>query len=392
MAIGFVSFSSILPLFVSTMTDSKLLVGLIPAIHNMGWQLPQIFTARKVSRLKRFKPFVVTMTIQERIPFLFLGLMTWFLPGASSNLRLLITFLLLIWQGFGGGLAANAWQNLIGKLIPSDYRGSFFGLQSAIANLLASGSAILSGLILEKLDSPLDFTILFFSAVFCFSISWLFLNQTRESEENPVNENLAHIPYWQEILRILKEDAPFRWFLICRSLLQFGFMASAFYTVYAVRVHHVSETTAGLLASVLMITQTIANPLLGWLGDRWSRKWILVLGSVACFLSCILAWLAPSVGLFFVVIILIGLANTAYWTIGLAFTLDFGREDQRSTYVGLANSLIAPATILAPILGGWLVDISGYATTFILAAIASLVTAAAYLIFVKDPEKDQQKA
>jgi MFS family permease len=185
----------------------------------------------------------------------------------------------------------------------------------------------------------------------------------------------------------MKADQSFRWFLICRMMLQFGFMASAFYTVYAVRVHHVSETTAGLLASVLMITQTIANPLLGWLGDRWSRKWLLVLGAVACFLSCMFAWLAPSVGLFFVVIILIGLANTSYWTVGLAFTLDFGKEDQRSTYVGMANSLIAPATIIAPILGGWLVDISTYSTTFIVAAVASLLTAVAYLVFVRDPHK-----
>jgi hypothetical protein len=28
------------PLFVSTFTDSAILIGLVPAIHNMGWQLP----------------------------------------------------------------------------------------------------------------------------------------------------------------------------------------------------------------------------------------------------------------------------------------------------------------------------------------------------------------
>jgi MFS family permease len=387
MALGFVSFSTIIPLYVSTLTDSKLLIGLIPAIHNMGWQLPQLFMARKVAGLKRYKPFVFSMTVQERIPFFFLGLMTWFLPGASTQLRLLITYILLIWQGLGGGIAANAWQNMIGKLFPSEYRGAFFGLQSAAANLLASGSAIAAGVILERFASPLDFTILFFAATIGFSISWFFLGLTREPDENHLNEAEFIIPFWQTILQILRKDVSFRWFLICRSILQFGFMASAFYTVYAVRVHHVSEMTAGVLASVLMITQTVANPLLGWLGDRWSRKWLLVLGAIACCLSCILAWLAPSVGLFFVVIILIGLANTAYWTVGLAFTLDFGQEEQRATYVGLANTLIAPATIIAPILGGLLVDLFNYSVTFIVAAVASLLTAIAYLVFVRDPQK-----
>jgi len=391
MAFGFVSISTILPLYVSTLTDSKLLIGLIPAIHNMGWQLPQLFMARKVAGLKKYKPFVFSMTVQERIPFFFLGLMTWFLPGASTQLRLIITFLLLTWQGLGGGIAANAWQNMIGKLFPSEYRGAFFGLQSAAANLFASGSSIAAGLILERFESPLDFTILFFAAMIGFSISWYFLGLTREPDENPVPEVEITIPFWQTILEILRKDRSFRWFLICRSMLQFGFMASAFYTVYAVRVHNVSETTAGVLASVLMITQTVANPLLGWLGDRWSRKWLLVLGAVACCLSCVLAWLAPSVGLFFVVIILIGLANTAYWTVGLAFTLDFGEEEQRSTYVGLANTLIAPATIIAPLLGGLLVDVFNYSVTFIVAAVISLLTAIAYLVFVHDPQKAQAK-
>ena len=43
--IGFGSFITILPLFVSHMTDSALLIGLIPAIHSAGWQLPQLLTA-----------------------------------------------------------------------------------------------------------------------------------------------------------------------------------------------------------------------------------------------------------------------------------------------------------------------------------------------------------
>jgi len=38
--IGFGSFTMIIPLFVSNMTNSALLIGLIPAIHNVGWQLP----------------------------------------------------------------------------------------------------------------------------------------------------------------------------------------------------------------------------------------------------------------------------------------------------------------------------------------------------------------
>ena len=70
MALGFASFVTVLPLFVSNMTDSPILIGLIPAIHSMGWQLPQLLIADRVARLSRYKPMVLLLTIQERIPFL----------------------------------------------------------------------------------------------------------------------------------------------------------------------------------------------------------------------------------------------------------------------------------------------------------------------------------
>ena len=47
---GFASFAAIIPLFVSHLTYSALLIGLVPAIHNVGWQLPQLLTADWISR------------------------------------------------------------------------------------------------------------------------------------------------------------------------------------------------------------------------------------------------------------------------------------------------------------------------------------------------------
>ena len=55
---------------------------------------------------------------------------------------------------------------------------------------------------------------------------------------------------------------------------------------------------------------------------------------------------------------LTGVANTALWTIMMALTLQFGNDEERPTYVGMANTLVAPVTILAPFFGGWLATIA----------------------------------
>ncbi len=384
LALGFASFTAILPLFVYSLTDSALLIGLIPAIHNMGWQLPQLFTARYITRLEQFKPFVTFMTIQERLPFLGFALVAWFLPSLGTRTALIIIFILLIWQGLGAGMTANAWQNMVAKIIPSEYLATFFGMQSGVSNLLSSAGSIIAGILLTRLGSPLDFTLCFLLACVFMAVSWLFLRQTREPKRRLDTLDTGRQDFWKNIRRILVNDHSFRWFLITRLVFQFGLMAFAFYTVYAVHHHGLSEAGAGLLASVLLITQVAANPLLGWLADHWSRKYVLEIGAAATACSALLAWLAPSPAWFYLVMVLEGIANTSFWTIGLAATMDFGSEQDRPSYVGLANTMIAPTAILAPVIGGWLADEAGYAATFILAASVALLSVFLLHFFVRE--------
>ncbi|MCL4560242.1 MAG: MFS transporter [Chloroflexi bacterium] len=383
-ALGFASFTTVLPLFVSSLTSSAILIGLIPAIHSMGWQLPQLLTARQVSRLTHIKPSVLLLTIQERVPFLGLAVVAWFVPLIHRNLGLVLIYALLIWQGLGGGLAANGWQNMIAKVIPSENRATFFGLQSAAASLLAGAGAIAAGYILDRLPSPLDFSLCFIFASGMMVFSWFAMSWTKEPIQPATGLPQINSSLRKEVLSIIKRDRPFTWYLIARMLSQFGTMAFAFYTVYAVHHHGMSELAAGYLTGVLFITQVIANPVLGWLADRWSKKAALELGAVCGAFSALIAWLAPNVNWFFLVVILGGIASTSFWTIGLAYTMEFGTEADRPTYIGLANTLIAPSTILGPLLGGWAADAMGYSYTFIIAAGFCLVTAVVLHLIVKD--------
>jgi MFS family permease len=299
---------------------------------------------------------VLTLTIQERLPYLGLAAIAWFVPALGPKVALALTFLMLIWQGLGGGVTATAWQSMIGKIIPGDRWGLFFGFQASSANLLASASAVGAGILLERNAYPLDFTLCFLATGAAMVFSWFFLAQTRETESQPVATTLEQGSLWTGLRTILSRDVNFRWFLVVRVLYQFATMAFAFYTVYAVRSYGMSEGLAGIMTGVLTAVQTAANPLLGWLGDRWSHRGIMALGALAATVSAWLAWKASTVDVFYLVFILAGIANVAYWTIGMAMTLEFGSEAERPVYIGLANTLVAPAAFLVPLFGGWLAD------------------------------------
>lgn len=383
-AMGFASFVTIFPLFVSQLTDSALLIGLIPAIHNAGWQFPQLFVSGWVARQPRFKPLVLKLTMSERLPFLLFALVAAFTPSLPVPISLGLIYALLVIQGLGAGLTANPWTSMIGKIIPSDRRGTFFGAQAAAANVLASLSALAAGLILENFPSPQDFVYCFLLCSASMGVSWAFLGLTREPAHRI--EAVSRLERPPSVIanmnRILQTDPNFRRFLVARIISQLATMAFAFYTVYAVRRHEASYLTVSGMTSILLASQIAANVLMGWIGDRWSRKGVMEIGLTAAGLSACLAWLAPSAGWFYLVFALAALGNVAVWTIGMAMSLEFGDEADRPAYIGMSNTLLAPANILAPFLGGYLADLAGYPTTFIVSAIGALTAAAIFHFFV----------
>lgn len=385
--LGFASFSTVLPLFVSNMTNSAILIGLITAVHVMGFQFPQLLMARSVSRLTRYKPMVMLMTIFERVPFIGLALIALFYHQIGPTVAIILTFTMLVSQGLGAGFTANAWQNMIGKVIPSEYLATFFGVQSSASNLLASIGALVAGILLERLAFPGNFALCFALCAVMFVFSYIALGMTRESEHEVSHVVENQPPLWHSIRDILTRDRNFSWFLAARTLVQFGTMAFSFYMIYAARRLTASDYQVGVLTSVLMIAQVISNPLLGWLADHWSRKGVLEMGAVAIALSAMLARFAPSYVWMYPVMLLTAVANTAFWTITMAMTLEFGDKHERPTYVGMANTLIAPATIIAPLVGGWVADSSGYESTFLIAAVAGLASAIIFHFFVTDPRQ-----
>ena len=390
--VGFGSFSTVLPLFVASMTDSATLIGLVPAIHGAGWLLPQLFTASHTAGLRRYKRTVLLMTIHERIPFLGFAIVALLLPRIGLQAGLVLTFLLLIWQGLGGGVTANSWTSMISKIMPPESRGTFFGTQAAVANLFISAAAVGAGYLLNAFDSPLDFMACFLLTSLFFTFSWIALALTREpaDHEKVIEENPP--PFWHGAGRILRRDKNFDWFLTARILSQFGTMGFAFYIVYALRRFQMDTVTAGYLTAALTISQMVANASMGWLGDRVGHRLMLIVGAASALLSSLLAWFAPSLAWFFPIFVLSGFANVAIWTNGMTMTVDFSSESERPFYIGLAQTLTGPATIIAPLIGGWIADTQGFVSTFGWSTVLSVAMMSILIFLVKEPRNLRPRA
>jgi MFS family permease len=114
---------------------------------------------------------------------------------------------------------------------------------------------------------------------------------------------------------------------------------------------------------------------------------MLIVGAVAAMLSSLLAWYAPSLTWFYPIFILSGLTNVSIWTNGMTMATTFSGENERPFYIGLAQTLTAPATIIAPLIGGWVADTQGFAPTFSISVFLSILMILILWFIVKDPRK-----
>ncbi|MDX2162762.1 MAG: MFS transporter [bacterium] len=388
LGLSLASYTAVIPLFLSTLTESVVLIGLMSAMHEIGWYLPQLLTAERVARLRRYKPLAILMTLNERIPFFFLALIALAIPAIGAGWALVFTFIAIVWQAMGGGLTATAWQSMIAKIMPIHVRGTFYSVQSAAANLTGSGGAVLAGLLLTVVAAPTNFALCFFLCGVTMMISWFFLAWTREPESEPnlvATQKRDMGVFFAHLRRIIAQDSAFRWFLVARMLAMFSAIGLYFYAIFAKREFGLDEGQIGIMTGVLFAFTVLANPILGWLGDRWSHRVMYGVAILFAGGSALVAVFATSPAWLYVGFALLGMAKAGLWTIPLPLTAQFGHESDRPYYIGLANTLVAPAALIAPILGGAMADAANFNAAFALAVVAGLAGAAVMFFVVREP-------
>ncbi len=384
---GLASYVTIVPLFLSYLTESTALIGFVATLFYMGWQVPQLFVSNYVAGLRRYKPMTLVMTLIERVPYFGLALVAFAIPSIGTDAALALTLLLLGIQSLGGGFTGTAWQSMISKIMPPHRLGTFFGIQSACVNLFGAGGALLAGLILERIAFPESFSLLFFIAGISLLISFAFLALTYEpaSESKDVVERANWRKFGGRLREILRENDNFRWFLIARALTSLSLTAVSFYTIYGIRRFDMSPELAGALTSVLLVSNTLTSTVIGWIGDRWGHRRVLIGGNLLTVAAILIALSAPDVGWLMVVFALTGAVNATQWSTMMTITVQFSSVAERPFYIGMANTLIAPVTIFAPIVGGWLVDAVNFEMTFAIFALAGLLSMLVFVVPMREP-------
>ncbi len=150
--------------FISRLGAPNVLVGLLPAILNGGWFLPQMVVATRVQGLVRVMHWYRRVGIFRTVCMSLLALVT-LLLAAKPDLLLATFFFIYILYAISAGMSGIPWLEMVGKVIAPRRRGSFFGLRNFWGGVLALLAAAPIGAILSEqlwgLTFPYNFAFLF---------------------------------------------------------------------------------------------------------------------------------------------------------------------------------------------------------------------------------------
>ena len=365
---SFASVVTIIPVFIATLTDSPIIIGLVPALLNAGWFLPQMFMAGIVQRRTKKMPLAKLMGLLERVPYFFFPLLAFLLPKMTKSTVLWIYIALTVWRGIATGLVALPWQEVIATVIPLSHRGRFFGMSRLAGQILGVIGSAIAAVVFNRFDYPYNYAVSFLICMVALWFSYVFFIMNIEPEpELPsvlevqkLESPKTALIDWAAFGRILKNDINFRYYLGSRSLTFIGNMASGFLAVYGIQKFNLSDDQAAIFTGLLFLSGVFGYALWGLIGDRIGPKRIILISGLIWIAALMFAIMSPVIWLYYAVFLLMGFSSAGSILGDIVLVMELGDDARRPTYLGLARTLPGVFLLIAPLFAGWVVSLSGY--------------------------------
>jgi MFS family permease len=360
--------TTVISSFVVDLTGSTIWVGGLATILTVAGALPQLFVARWVEPRPRKMPFLMAAIYLRIISWAVLAYAI-FAVGDSRPMTLawLLVGMLVIFYA-GGGLGNIPYTDIIGKIIPPDRRGAYFGGMGALAGPLSLAAALAAKQILAKVAYPNNYALLFGLAAAALAIAslgfWVMKEPTVESAANRATKT------WREYSQHLQYAGGNLKTLIAAQLLTgFSLMVIPFYVVYAREAINAPMSAVGWFLFAQISGAVLFNLLWARLVDHSGSRRMLTFCAVIAAATPLLAIALSTFSwpALLPVFLLVG-ATVAGRKVGYqSALLDLAPASERSTYAALNAVLILPVAFLSLAAGLFLQHWS-YTALFLLAS------------------------
>ncbi|MBL1213320.1 MAG: MFS transporter [Ignavibacteriae bacterium] len=319
------------------------LISFLVPIRESGSMLPQIFIASYVRQKPLRKWVWVVGSILQFVSMAGIGIAAVSFTGATAGW---IIILLLMIFSLSRGLCSVSSKDVMGKTIPKTRRGRLKGFSTAISGIFVLAVGLF--MILKKEE---DLSIEFYGYLIFFAgVLWVLAAAVYSRiKEYPGETSGGGNAFKEAIARLdlLKNDKPFRNFVIARSLLLSSALTAPFYVVIAQSYLGKDIYILGLFIIAGGIASIISAPIWGKMADDSSRRVMIIAVMIASVLGIamfvIMTWIPFLRDLHWIypfAFFILGIAHSGVRLGRKTYIIDMAGGNRRTDYVAVSNTII----------------------------------------------------
>ena len=337
---------TVLAWMVSAVGAPALVAWLVP-IRESGSMIPQMVIGAWVRQKPVRKWFWTLGSFGQAVSVLMMAASIWFLDGYAAGTGVVVA---LIVFSLARGFCSVSMKDVQGKCIPKKRRGRLSGLASTLGGTL---TVVLTALLFfDRGDPGVGFyaVLLILAASLWVIAGFLFASVDEYTGETGGGGSALSQAF--KSLSLLRDDAPFRHFVITRSLLLCSALAAPYFVVLAQ-----NSNDSGWLLGVFLLASSLASSLSasvwGWMADDSSRA-VMIRGALftsgACLTVGVVAWAAGDaewVGWFYPFgFFILSVAHAGVRLGRKTYLVDMAGGNKRTDYTSVSNTVIGVLLVL----------------------------------------------
>lgn len=345
---------TILAWMLSALGAPGIFTAFLVPVRESGSLIPQLIIASYVRRQEIRKWTFVLGCVLQALAVFGMALIAVTLTGTAAGLALISA---LVVFSLARGLCSVASKDVLGKTVPKTRRGRVGGWSEFLAGLVTIAVGVLLLLELREPDDMTTYLILLACAGGLWLLaaaSYALIREYAGATAGGGNALTAAI----ERLQLLKNDPPFRHFVVARSLLLCSALSAPFFIMLAHEQTEGALVVLGLFVIADGLASLVSAPFWGRFADTSSRRVMILAGGAAAaagiglvVLVNTLPALAGSQWLYPLFFFLLAIAHAGVRLGRKTYIVDLAGGNKRTDYVAVSNTVIGVVLLLAGSVG-----------------------------------------
>ena len=335
-----VSPKTVLAWMLSAIGAPALVAWLVP-IRESGSMIPQMVIGAWVRQKPVRKWFWTLGSFGQAVSVGGMAASVWFMEGYAAGAGVIAA---LIVFSLARGFCSVSMKDVQGKCIPKKRRGRLSGLASTIGGTV---TVLLTVVLFWDQGDPglLFYTLLLLLAAGLWIIAGLLFSAVDEFAGETGGGGSA-LRQAVKSLTLLRDDPPFRHFVITRALLLCSALAAPYFVVLAQGAND-SGWLLGIFLLASSLASSVSASIWGWMADDSSRKVMIrgaLIASGACLTVGLVAWQfgdSTWIGWFYPAgFFVLSIAHAGVRLGRKTYLVDMAGGNKRTDYTSVSNTVI----------------------------------------------------